>query len=72
MAVGYTVLGDKVDVYLLDTPFQVNKALAQSLEALFAMGGKVFCNGNMESPIIHIEIPEAAKRLLSYDTVVTY
>jgi hypothetical protein len=71
MAVGLTVLGDSVDVYVMDTLIEKAARIDMILEALHQMGGSIYTNepGN---PFQLAVTDEVAARLTSYDAVLPY
>jgi len=71
MAVGLTVLGDSVDVYVLDVPVEKGPQMDMSIEALNQMGGSVFTNIG-QNPFELVSTEDIAKSLTQYDVVIPY
>jgi len=71
MAVGLTVLGDMVDVYIMEVIVEKNPQFDTTLEALRQMGGKAYTD-NRRNPFEFVTTESVAVRLLDYDVIVPY
>lgn len=72
MALGLLLLGDVVDVYVLDQALEKTEEVALHLETIGEMEMKVYTNCGQSEGMEYLSTEEMAQRLLEYDHVLPY
>lgn len=71
MSVGLTLADDEVHVFIMDKPIAIDDSTKQHIEGLEMMGARIFTNIE-GSQFVHMTTEDIARRLVEYDSVVTY
>jgi hypothetical protein len=71
VALGLTLMDDRVELIVLDRELPRSKAVEKNLELLRSMKGKAYSN-NPENKLETLSLEEIARKLLEYDVVVPY
>lgn len=72
MALGIAILGDLVDIYIIDNELEETEKNLLNLEMIKAMGLKIFSNREESPGISYLTIDEIANKILEYDHIIPY
>ena len=72
MALGLTVLEDKVSVFVMDVPFDPSETVSMSVQGLKDMGVKIYTNCCPSTDFEEMTTEDIARGLVNFDVVIPY